>query len=616
MLARSEQILPMPPSYVPGAIAYKTDATGRPGGEAGSSRLPKDKVWTFEIYSSVLRVQQSYAHSMRLYSATASLEVQLHDLLSASLTPLTHQYTPNQLRQIASQATVFLSSFHENGKFLRFRFPYITFEWFLQTPYFEIASCTTRQSVEIEILWKAWSTAGAASGLVAYGSIRDTIIQKLYYAQGKNNIFTWVPLFVILDRQFKVTRVFQPELMTPTPYLQHIPINSRPDDAIVIPMSSDVIQFLRSSQARMGFLVAISALFASIQPINRRHTMWARSPVIPDSKGGRWYQPGAVAWKTDVAAIPGVGAPGLPRDKVWTLAFYSSELRLRQSYVYSTRLHGATASLEVQLHDLLSASLTPLTRQYTPNQLRQIGSQATLFLSSFHENAQWSINAKNLPSSIGDILVGQTEKARRPDVGYRFLRFRFPYITFEWFVQTPYAAIAACTAEESVEVEILWKAWSTAGASSGLVAYGSITDTIKRKLYCVPGMNNAPTWVPLLVIIDRQFKVTRVFQPELMTPIPYLRFAPPNPKPDDTIVFSMSSNVIQFLRSSQLRMGFLVSISALFASVQPIVNNFSEIGGWVFTGIGVLSGLLTVFALLLGRILAWSELKAAKARQM
>ena len=148
-------------------------------------------------------------------------------------------------------------------------------------------------------------------------------------------------------------------------------------------------------------------------------------------------------------------------------------------------------------------------------------------------------------------------------------------------------------------------------------------------------MNNAPTWVPLLVIIDRQFKVTRVFQPELMTPIPYLRFAPPNPKyarlfcpnqpififtlvnrPDDTIVFSMSSNVIQFLRSSQLRMGFLVSISALFASVQPIVNNFSEIGGWVFTGIGVLSGLLTVFALLLGRTLAWSELKAAKARQM
>ena len=86
--------------------------------------------------------------------------------------------------------------------------------------------------------------------------------------------------------------------------------------------------------------------------------MWARSPVIPDSKGGRWYQPGAVAWKTDVAAIPGVGAPGLPRDKVWTLAFYSSELRLRQSYVYSTRLHGATASLEVQLHDLLSASLS------------------------------------------------------------------------------------------------------------------------------------------------------------------------------------------------------------------------------------------------------------------
>ena len=95
MLFRS---LTVPHSYVPGAIAYKADATGRPGGEAGSSRLPKDKVWTFEIYSSVLRVQQSYAHSMRLYSATASLEVQLHDLLSASLSKLDRQIHNVQTR--------------------------------------------------------------------------------------------------------------------------------------------------------------------------------------------------------------------------------------------------------------------------------------------------------------------------------------------------------------------------------------------------------------------------------------------------------------------------------------------------------------------------------------
>ena len=78
----------------------------------------------------------------------------------------------------------------------------------------------------------------------------------------------------------------------------------------------------------------------------------------------------------------------------------------------------------------------------------------------------------------------------------------------------------------------------------------------------------------------------------------------------------MSSDVIQFLRSSQVRMGFLVAISALFASIQPIVSNFSGIGGWVFAAIGVLSGLLTVFALVLARALAWGELKAARSRQI
>ncbi|PPQ82977.1 hypothetical protein CVT26_005540 [Gymnopilus dilepis] len=305
----------------------------------------------------------------------------------------------------------------------------------------------------------------------------------------------------------------------------------------------------------------------------------------------------------------------LPDDKIWTFEIFSSELRLQHSHAHSMRLRVPTSSLEVQLHDLVSASLTPLTRQYAPNQLTQISSQGAVFFSAFHENAQWSVDVENLPPSIGNVLFGLTERSRQGEVGWRFLRFRFPYITFEWFLQTPHFEVAACTTQESVEIEILWKAWSTAGAASGLVAYGRITDLLIQKQCYQEGQNNPSASIPLLVITHRRFKVTRVFQPELMTPVPYLQHIPLNTRPDDKVVFSMSSNAIQFLRSSQVRMGFLVAISALFASIQPIVNNFSVIGGWIFSGIGILSGFLTVFALLLSKVLAWSELKAAKARQ-
>ena len=165
--------------------------------------------------------------------------------------------------------------------------------------------------------------------------------------------------------------------------------------------------------------------------------------------------------------------------------------------------------------------------------------------------AQWSVDVENLPPSIGNVLFGLTERSRQGEVGWRFLRFRFPYITFEWFLQTPHFEVAACTTQESVEIEILWKAWSTAGAASGiclhynksvlracrlitpsdlsgLVAYGRITDLLIQKQCYQEGQNNPSASIPLLVITHRRFKVTRVFQPELMTPVPYLQHIPLN----------------------------------------------------------------------------------------
>lgn len=82
--------------------------------------------------------------------------------------------------------------------------------------------------------------------------------------------------------------------------------------------------------------------------------------------------------------------------------------------------------------------------------------------------ASWFVDVQNIQPRVGNVIHGLTPTSRNFDLGSRFLRFRFPYISFEWFVQTPYFEIASCTPEHTVDVEILWKAWSRAGAASGM----------------------------------------------------------------------------------------------------------------------------------------------------
>lgn len=69
------------------------------------------------------------------------------------------------------------------------------------------------------------------------------------------------------------------------------------------------------------------------------------------------------------------------------------------------------------------------------------------------------------------------------------------------------------------------------------------------------------------------------------------------------------------MRSSQRRLAFLVALSALFASLHPIVSKYSSVGGWVLAGIGVLAGLISVVAVFVAWVLTWVEAHAAKERQ-
>ena len=87
--------------------------------------------------------------------------------------------------------------------------------------------------------------------------------------------------------------------------------------------------------------------------------------------------------------------------------------------------------------------------------------------------------------------------------------------------------------KQSVVMKSLWKAWACAGSASGpsfrvsylklilsvagIVAYGFCKDALT-----VDDHQN-------LIISEREFHVIKVFQPELMTPIPYPIEVPPLP---------------------------------------------------------------------------------------
>ena len=134
------------------------------------------------------------------------------------------------------------------------------------------------------------------------------------------------------------------------------------------------------------------------------------------------------------------------------------------------------------------------------------------------------------------------------------------------------------------------------------------------------------------VIRKRVFTVVNVFMPELFKPVPYPKILPPAAEylsyslfPTEPILmnsardtalddFTSSLLVIQTVRSSQKKMAFLVALSALFASLQPIVDNFSKTVGWVFTALGVISALISVVLVLLGYAIERFEVNSATRR--
>ncbi|KAJ6575816.1 hypothetical protein B0H10DRAFT_1963777 [Mycena sp. CBHHK59/15] len=210
--------------------------------------------------------------------------------------------------------------------------------------------------------------------------------------------------------------------------------------------------------------------------------------------------------------------------------------------------------------------------------------QATTFLRAFaHQRVEWVIHTEGLPHNIHSMLAGTTANAWNPLASYRFLRFRFPLVDFEWHVQTIYHKLAVL-----------------APGTAGLVAYGFITDRIILNAACH------------LVICHRDFYVTRVILPELIAPIPLPLEPLEPPYKNDLAIFSTSQTVLHFLRSCYKILAFLMSLSALLASAQPVVDKKNFTAGLVLAIVGIFAAAISVIAAGLGWVLAWIEVQSAK----
>jgi len=105
----------------------------------------------------------------------------------------------------------------------------------------------------------------------------------------------------------------------------------------------------------------------------------------------------------------------------------------------------------------------------------EVKNQATEFLSCFyHRQVRWDVDVTAVPFDHGRAIHGLTGNARDPSIQYRFLRFRFPFVRFEWNIESPYHTVNTLLTRnivnESVLVRFSWKAWTKNYAASALIA--------------------------------------------------------------------------------------------------------------------------------------------------
>ncbi|KAJ7862633.1 hypothetical protein B0H14DRAFT_496065 [Mycena olivaceomarginata] len=299
------------------------------------------------------------------------------------------------------------------------------------------------------------------------------------------------------------------------------------------------------------------------------------------------------------------------------------------------------------LHDLLASSFVPLTKNVTAKM--EYVDQAAEFFSCFRDyEVEWDLKVEGLPFSERKAIYGSTPNARRKEVDWRFQRFRFPHVRFEWHVETRYSEVAALIRrgklDDETTIKFSWTAWTRNYAASAVIAVGTCEDVLtlvalpESQPLTVPqpatiaqpvagaqpvtvaqpvagvqptGTAGAPSLA--LVISKRSFSVIKVIQPELMKPVPYRKQPPPAKRPNDLAIFSTSQTVIQWLQNIQEWTTFLVALSVLVTSLKPFVDK-NHVAALILSVIAIIAAAISVLAVVIRRVLKRIEGSSAKYR--
>ena len=85
--------------------------------------------------------------------------------------------------------------------------------------------------------------------------------------------------------------------------------------------------------------------------------------------------------------------------------------------------------------------------------------------------ATWGVDVTQVPYHQAQSIFGLTDNARNPAIQYRFQRFRFPFVHFEWHIETPYHTVSQLIQnhrlDQTITVKFIWKAWTKNYAASG-----------------------------------------------------------------------------------------------------------------------------------------------------
>jgi len=70
------------------------------------------------------------------------------------------------------------------------------------------------------------------------------------------------------------------------------------------------------------------------------------------------------------------------------------------------------------------------------------------------------------------------------------------------------------------------------------------------------------------------------------------------------------------MQSSKERLALLVALSAFVTSLKLIVDRYSQVAGWLLTGIGIVSAAISILSVFAGWMLRWIDANAARLRQV